>query len=107
MAARTASPAEVREFAASKGIKVGTRGRFSAELIADFNKGRKVKYTPRAFKPTVKVTALRENAKGGKTPVSRQINVAEARAYAAANGLKVGTRGRVTEDVLKAFVLAN
>lgn len=43
-----ATAADVREWAREKGIEVGRRGRLSAELVADFNKGRRgaARYTP-------------------------------------------------------------
>lgn len=44
--AKLATGADVREFARSKGIVVGSRGRLDEGLIADFNKAKrgKVKY---------------------------------------------------------------
>jgi hypothetical protein len=36
-----ASPNEVREFARANGLPVGSRGQFSREVIAAFNKGKR------------------------------------------------------------------
>lgn len=103
MSKRTASPAEVRSFAVAAGLQVGSRGRFSPEVVRAFNKAHKgLKYTEAAFKPLQKVTA-----KPGKgTPRTRNINIAEARAWANANGYNVGERGRLAANVKQDYVLS-
>ena len=97
----TASPASVREWASEQGIKVGTRGKFSRDLIRAFNKAHAVKYSPGNHVAAVKHTAKPDKGRA-KTLT---INVAQVRAAAAEAGVPVGDRGRVSKAIKDAYVL--
>lgn len=100
---KTASPAEVREWAKENGLKVGTRGKLPPEVIQQFNKGRRVKYRVGEFEKTIQVRGIRVNGNGRKVPVRRTATPAEIRAAASANGVDLGERGRLSADVKAAF----
>jgi len=97
----SASPAQVRSFARDAGLPVGSRGLFSAEVIAEFNKGRRKeqRYIPGAYVPVTEVTV-----KGRKRPV--KVNLQAVRDWAAENGKVVGKRGRVADSILAEYVAA-
>lgn len=97
----SASPADVRVWAADNGFTVGKRGKFSRDLISAYNKANGLKYRAGAHVPTVKVTA--KPAKGRS--VTRTVNVAQVREAAAAAGVPVGKRGRLDRKVIDAYVL--
>src|SRR5690606_22653787 len=102
MAFKTASPAQVRAFAAEKGFQVGARGKFSDELVKAFNtEHRCTPYRAGQFVPTEKHTVKPE--KGRK--VTRTINLSEVRAAAREAGVQVGARGRIPTQVKDAYVL--
>lgn len=84
---------------------VARQGRLHPAAIAAFNKANpKVKYTVGVHKAdTVTVKAFVLNKKGGKTPVTKQVVVSEAREAAVKAGVPVGKRGRVPQSVLAAF----
>lgn len=87
--AKVSSPTVVREWALAEGLPVGKRGKFSAEVIAKFNKAHpRAKFSYGAFKPTITVQAGR---------IRKHVNVAEARAALAAQGVQVGKRGRLSQ----------
>jgi hypothetical protein len=77
-----ADPTAVRVWAKENGIEVGTRGRFSRELLADFRKA-----NPKA------------KARWDKTTVIRSWTVAQ--------GIETGARGRFTAEVLADFYAAH
>lgn len=97
----SASPADVREWARANGHTVGTRGRFAPDLIKAFNASHGLKYREAEHVPTVEVTAKPE--KGRK--VTRKVNIALVREAAAAAGVPVGKRGRISQEVIQAYVL--
>ena len=97
----TASPADVREWARENGHKVGTRGRFAPDLIRAFNASHGLKYREAQHVPTVEVTAKPE--KGRK--VTRKVNISLVREAALAAGVPVGKRGRISQEVIAAYVL--
>ena len=97
----TASPADVREWARANGHPVGTRGRFAPDLIKAFNASHGLKYREAEHVPTVEVTAKPE--KGRK--VTRKVNIALVREAALAAGVPVGKRGRISKEVVEAYVL--
>ena len=95
----------VRAWAVEQGLTVGSRGRLDPKVREAFEKAHKgQKYTEGNKSPkTVKVTATSVSAKGRKTPVTKVVDIAEARAAAQAAGVSVGARGRVRQNVLVAF----
>lgn len=78
------------------------RGKFSVEQIASYNSKHGLKYRQGQFVSTVTVSA--KPAKG--RTVTRKVNVEQVRAWAIEQGIEVGARGRLSQDVLAAFVLA-
>lgn len=97
----TASPSAVRAWAREQGMQVGTRGKFSPDLIKAYNAANGVKYVEGQHVPTVRHSV--KPAKG--RTVTRTINPRDARAWAAAAGLTVGKRGRVPQEILDLYVL--
>ena len=97
----SASPADVRAWAADNGFNVGKRGKFSQEVISAFNKANGLKYRQGQHVPTVKVSA--KPAKG--RTVTRTVNMAQVRAAAIEAGVPVGKRGRIDHKVTEAYVL--
>jgi hypothetical protein len=94
---RAYAPAsKVREWALANDIPVGTRGKFSPELISAYNAKNGLKYVPGKHVETVTVTG--RDAKGKK--VTRKVNVNAAREALAAQGVTVGKRGRVSYALL-------
>jgi len=82
---------------------VGARGKFSQTLIDLFHKANKGQKYVTKLVPTIKVKGVRVSDSGRKTPVQVTATLAEVRAFAEAEGLPVGARGRVSQDVLTAF----
>lgn len=118
MATKTVSANVVREWAKGRtieglpeGHKIAVQGRLHPAIRDAFNAAHKgkAKYEVGHKTPkTVKVTAIRVNDKGRKTPVTKNVVVSEARAAAlAAKVPNVGARGRLVEPVLQAFVLGD
>ncbi len=106
MAKNNASPAQVRAFAAEQGVPVGARGRFSATLIDAFNKANgRNKYVPGGHVVLVTTRGTRVLDTGRKVPASKTASYDEIRAAAAAAGVTagLGSRGRVSAQVLSAF----
>jgi hypothetical protein len=80
---------------------VGSRGKFSAELLAAFHKANpRSRYTV-GHRPSVKVSGRVPNSKGGTTPITRNVSPAELREFVKANG--GGERGRISADMRAAF----
>ena len=111
MAKKAVSGAVVREWANSEAgaaalaeadLTVGTRGRFDAKVIDLFQKSTGQRYEV-GIKPVRKVTAQKVNANGRKVTVTRNVNPAEARAWALAEGLVTSTKGRLPQPVLQAY----
>lgn len=95
----SATATDVRNFAAANGFTVGARGRFSDELVTAFNAGKVgfARYTPGKVAPkTVKIKA--RNAAGKL--VERKVNVVQARADLLAQGVNVGSRGVIPNNLL-------
>lgn len=94
----------VREWAAENGLPaqpVGTRGRLPKATIEAFNKAH-----PRGKflgNPAPKVTLSAKPEKGRTR--TRTATVAEVRAFAVANGLAKPSRGRLSNEAKRAFVL--
>lgn len=99
------SAADVRAWAIEQGITegFGSRGRISPALAAAFNKGKRgnARYAEKAHVPTLEVTAKPEKGRS----VTRRVTVEQVRKAAQAAGVKVGKRGRLSQDVLRAYVL--
>lgn len=94
---------EVRTWAKAEGLAVGERGRFSQELVDAFHKANKtVRYEPNHV-PTRQIQGMRETSNGRKVPVKVTATLAQVRAFAKAEGLTVGSRGRVSQEVYAAF----
>jgi hypothetical protein len=100
---RSVGGSEVRTWAKEQGREVGTRGRFSDDLVKDFHKANTaVRYEPNHV-PTRKISGTRVTESGRKVPVTVTATLSEVRAFAQAEGLPIGKRGRVGADVLAAF----
>ncbi len=93
----------VRAWASEQGLTVGKRGRLAPEVREAFAEAHpKQKYVVGHKTPkTETVVAKRQ----GKPPVRRNVVAAEVRQAAAAAGVPVGKRGRLTAEVKAAFVL--
>jgi hypothetical protein len=118
MAAKTVSANVVREWAKGRtieglpeGHKVAVQGRLHPAIREAFNAAHKgkAKYVVGHKTPkTVKVTAMTVASNGRKRPITKAVNIAEARAAAVEAGVpNVGERGRLTQPVLTAFVLGD
>jgi hypothetical protein len=112
MARKSVDGAAVREWAnseagaaalAAEGLTVGARGRFSEKVVDLFQKSTKQKYEV-GLVATRKISGIRVNPDTGrKTPVTVSATLPEVRAWAQAEGLTAGARGRLSEGVLAAF----
>lgn len=99
----TSGVSQVRAWAQAEGLDVPQRGRLSNALIEAFNKANpRAKYEP-GHVETFEHAAKPEQ--GGRT-VKMQISVPAVRAWAKENGVQVGERGRLTDAVKDAYVLA-
>ena len=112
---KIADPSNVREWAKAnlanieglpEGYTVARQGRLHPAIRAAFNKANKgAKYAEgvsNSHTVTVKYTVL--NKKGGKTPVTKSVNVKAARAALVAAKVEgVGERGRLKHEHLVAF----
>lgn len=103
--AQRPSAQDVREWAREQGITegFGERGRISPEVVRAFNKGKRgnARYVETAHSPTVTVTV---EGKRGKM-ISRDVNLASVRQAALDAGVPVGERGRLSREVIRAYVL--
>ena len=97
----SAKPSDVREWAADNGYAVGTRGKMPADVIKEYNRAHGTKYRPGQYVATKPHTA--KPAKGRAKTV--KVNPAQVREAAMAAGVEVGKRGRISRDVLDAYVL--
>lgn len=97
----TAPAAEVRAFARATGLAVGTRGRFSPEVVEAFNAQSDVPYVEAGHRHTVEVTVTARNHR----KITRRVDTTEVRAAAKAAGMKVGTQGRLPREAFERFVL--
>lgn len=88
---------------AAADLTVGLRGKFSAKVITLFEKENKGKRYVEKLVPTVRVKGVRVSESGRKVPVTVVATMSEIRAFAAAEGLPIGERGRVSQTVLSAF----
>lgn len=96
-----ASAAEVREYARSIGRTVGKRGRFSPELIAEFNAQHDVQYVEGGHVHAVEVVAKSKNGR----KIVRTVSPSAVRAAAKSAGIEVGTRGRISQEIFQRYVL--
>ena len=90
-------------------LTIGHRGKLSEHVIAAFHAANKREVYTVGHKPAVKITGKRENAGGQKRTVTVSATLGEIRDWAkspegVAAGVKVGSRGRVSEAVKLAFV---
>jgi hypothetical protein len=84
-------------------LSIGKRGKLSDNVIKAFEKANKrTVYVP-GFVESRKITGLREDANGRKRPVTVTATLPQVREWAAAEGLAIGERGRVSSAVLSAF----
>ena len=97
----TAPASAVRAWAAEQGIEAGKRGRLAPQVVKAYNAKHGLKYKEAQHVETVEVTAKPE--KGRKS--TRKVNVAMVREAALDAGVPVGKRGRISEQVLTAYVL--
>lgn len=87
-----------------KGTEPGTRGRLNPALVAAYNKAHKGANAFKGNKAHVSsVTVTAKPAKG--RAVTKRVNVAEARAALAAQGIAVGKRGRLPKAALTGLIL--
>lgn len=93
----------LREWGNANGFPVAERGRPSKAAVDAFNAEHpRAKYSPNVVQ-TMEHAA--KPAEGGRT-VKMQISVPAVRAWAQENGVKVGERGRLTDEVKDQYVLA-
>ena len=97
----TAPASAVRAWATENGIETGSRGRLAPDVIKAYNAKHGLKYREAQHVETIEVTAKPE--KGRK--VTRRVNVAMVRDAAREAGVPVGKRGRISDEVLSAYVL--
>ena len=102
----TASPSDVRQFAIDNGFDVGTRGRFSAELIDAFNRASARKYSVGAYVDGKTAAKVRDNR--GKL-VTRHFIAADVRKVLVDHGYAKPGRGRLPKGAyaLYADILRN
>lgn len=82
---------------------VGERGRFAEALVTAFHKANpKVRYEAKHV-PTRQIQGVRETSDGRKYGVKVTATLAEVRDFAKAEGLAVGSRGRISQEVYAAF----
>jgi hypothetical protein len=95
-------PSEVRAFAKEHNIPVGSKGRFNADLIAAFNKGKR---GPKRYDETKDYAphVLCVGKVKGKPPVRKVVAVPVLRAAALAAKAPIGERGRIPEEVKAAY----
>lgn len=102
-----ATAAEVRAFAKENGIEVGSRGRFSAALVKQFNKGRKPAAQYAEDAPSVRVVKVAaKDSRGRNRTAEVLVNPQEARAWAVAQGLTTQTKGRLSKTTVEAYALS-
>lgn len=93
--ARKGAPAaEVRAFALANGLSVGTRGRFSKEVVEAFNAGKRGAQRYNGPVTVEKTVTVKFKDANGKTR-ERKVSVPKVRAALAQSGSVVGERGRL------------
>ena len=97
-----ASPAVVRAWANANGFPTGKRGVIAPAAVKAYNAANGLKYKAGAHVPTVTVKAKPAQ---GRT-VTRSVNLKVAREALAAQGHKVGARGRLSQEALSTYVLS-
>ena len=102
-----ATAAQVRDWALSEGLPVKAgRGRLPLSVIGAFNEAHPKGKFPGRSKSTAKVVKVTLKAKPAKGRTkTRKATTAEVRAFAVANGLAKNTRGRLSAEAKRAFVL--
>jgi hypothetical protein len=83
---------------------VGGRGRFNEALLTAFHAANKGKKYQAGHDKKIKVSGMRPNSAGGKTPLTVTTTPAEIRAFAKSQGLAVNDKGRISAEVRAAFV---
>lgn len=95
-----ADPAKVRAFAEATGLATGSRGRFSAEVIAAYNAEHKggARYVvgARQSKHVARITV--RDGSGKRKQIS--VDVSKARQSLKDRGVSVPARGRLSTDLL-------
>jgi len=88
-----------------KDYQIGERGRLHPLVREAFTKANKgVRYdVGHKEAKTVKVTAVKTTESGRKVPVTKKVNISEARAAAKKAGVLVGERGMPQKAILLAF----
>lgn len=102
------TPAQVRAFARENGLAVGTRGKFSAEVIEAYNAGKRKehRYTGQRFVATRPVAVATTDKRGRNRTAQVAVDPRAARAWAVANGhaVKEGKgAGRLPKTVVAAY----
>lgn len=95
----TVPASDVRDFAIVNGIPVGSRGRFSAELISAFNKANHRKYSEGLY--VEKTPAKVRDGRGRKA--IRHFDTAEVRRVLVEYGLAKPGRGRLPKDAYEIY----
>lgn len=88
---------------AEKGLAVGLRGKFSEGLLEQFHKANPRQKYVTGHVPTRSIQGTRVTDGGRKIPVKVNATLTEVREFAKAQGLPVGTRGRISAEVFAAF----
>ena len=83
---------------------VGTRGKFSQTLIDLFHKANKGQRYVTKLAPTIKITGRVINENGKNVARTVHVTPADLRAFALAEGLAEGSRGKLPEAVKQAYL---
>lgn len=97
---------DVRAWGRARGFQVADRGRLSHELIAAYNKGRKhtfVQTHAPVAQPITVVVGSKADKRGREKPVTETVTAGPIRAWAKANGVELGQRGRIPASVVEAY----
>lgn len=98
----------VREWCEKKGIAVSPHGRLNASAVDAFNKAHRLarkEYRPQPPRSQHVVTIVGKKAdrRGYNRKVTVTANPAKIRTWARAAGFPVGTRGRLSPEVMEAY----
>lgn len=85
-------------------VTVGLRGKFSQPLIDAFHKANPTQKYEVGHVPTIKVKGVRTASNGRRYGATVTTTLTEIRAFAKAEGLPIGDRGRIAKEVKEAFV---
>lgn len=99
--AKFATSTEVREFAIAEGLAQPGRGRLSKAAVEAFNKANPRRKYVGQREP---VLTLKAKPEKGRTR-TRKATASEVREFAVAHGLAKPTRGRISNEAKRAFVL--